>query len=60
MGNPNLSLYKYQKVSVFVSNQSNMVTADLQNQRLSGEWLIMDIRYNLFSGKFTQIIKKQF
>jgi predicted chitinase len=56
MGNPNLSLYKYQKVSVFVSNQSNMVTADLQNQRLSGEWLIMDIRYNLVSGKFTQII----
>lgn len=56
MGNPNLSLYKYQKVSVFVSNQSNMVTADLQNQRLSGEWLIMDIRYNLFKGKFNQII----
>jgi predicted chitinase len=56
MGNPNLSLYKYQKVSVFVSNQSNMITADLQNQRLSGEWLIMDIRYNLVSGKFTQII----
>jgi len=56
MGNPNLSLYKYQKVSVFISNQSNMVAADLQNQRLSGEWLIMDIRYNLFSGKFTQII----
>jgi predicted chitinase len=56
MGNPNFSLYKYQKVRVFISNQSNMVTADIQNQRLSGEWLIMDIRYNLFEGKFIQII----
>lgn len=56
MGNPNYSLYKYQKVRVFVSNQSNMVTADMQNQRLSGEWLIMDIRYNFFEGKFIQII----
>jgi predicted chitinase len=33
-----------------------MVTADIQNQRLSGEWLIMDIKYNLFEGKFTQVI----
>jgi predicted chitinase len=56
MGNPNYSLYKFQKIRVFISNQSNMIAADMQNQRLSGEWLIMDIRYNFFDGSFKQII----
>ena len=56
MGQPNYSVYKYQKVQIFISNQTHSPSATLKNQRLSGEWLIVDIRYDYSYGEFIQII----
>lgn len=53
---PNFNFYKFQKVLVVISNQSRNLQEEWYNERLSGEWLIVDIRYKLFEMKFTQYI----
>ncbi len=57
MKDPNFNIYKYQKIKIFISNQTNTPSADLRNQRLSGDWLIIDIKYVLSNNEFTQTIK---
>lgn len=57
MGIPNFSLYKYQKVKLFLSNQATTPAAGIKNERLSGDWLITDIKYVYSQNRFNQIIK---
>lgn len=56
MGTPNYNLYKFQKILVGISNQAKGVVEEFFNSRLSGEWLIIDIKYRLSAPKFTQIV----
>lgn len=57
MGIPNYSLYKYQKIKLFLSNQATTPSAGIKNERLSGDWLIIDIKFVYSQNKFSQIIK---
>ena len=57
MRTPNYGIYKYQKIKVFISNQTSTPSATLKNERLSGDWLIIDIKYTYSDGSFTQTVK---
>jgi predicted chitinase len=55
MGNPNFNLYQFQKVNLILSNKSPMGGDDsMNNTRLSGEWLLIDIEYVYTNNKFSQ------
>jgi hypothetical protein len=56
MGIPNYSVYKFQKIKVFISNQTHTPSANLKNERLSGDWIISDISYVFSNGEFKQVI----
>ena len=56
---PNYSLTRYQKVQVAISNQATGVTTSQVNARLSGEWIIIGIGYEITkknSGKLDQVV----
>jgi hypothetical protein len=55
MPNANYNLYKYQKVQIiFTKDAATLADTDLNNTRLSGEWIILDIEYKWIKGKMTQ------
>lgn len=54
---PNYNLYRFQKTLVLISNQTPTPSADMVNNRLSGEWMIIDIVFKYDGKSFTQIIK---
>ena len=55
MGSPNFNLYQFQKVNLILSNKSPMPGDDsMNNERLSGEWLLIDIEYVFTQNKFIQ------
>jgi hypothetical protein len=55
MGAPNFNFYKYQKITILFSNPAGTVgDPNIIQQRISGEWLITDIRYIWSSGKLKQ------
>jgi len=56
MQTPNFNIYKFQKILVLISNQAPNVQEGHTNQRLSGEWLIIDIKYKMMDLKFTQLV----
>ena len=56
MKTPNYNLYRFQKVRVSISNQSRGVIDEYFNARLSGEWLIIDIKFRLTGVKYRQIV----
>jgi hypothetical protein len=54
----NFNLYKFQKVLInFVNNKQTVTNDKLFDERLSGEWIIIDIRYIWERGKLKQAIK---
>jgi predicted chitinase len=57
MRTPNFGVYKYQKIKVFLSNQTSTPSATLKNERLSGDWLIIDIKYTYSEGSFNQTLR---
>lgn len=51
----NFNLYKFQKIKILFSNPSQTVTnPDITQQRISGDWMIIDIVYNWTGGKLKQ------
>lgn len=54
---PNYTIYKYQKIKIFISNQTPTPSSTLINNRLSGDWLIWDISYTFDGKTFMQKVK---
>ena len=58
---PNFNIYKYQKIQVNFTNTKRTpqteATESYLDERMSGEWLIIDIRFSWKSGKLTQKVK---
>ena len=55
--NCNLNLYPYRKVKVHIINPKQTFDDDtLISTRLTGDWLISGIEFNLSQGKFKQIL----
>jgi hypothetical protein len=53
----NFNLYMYQKVQIIFSNQAQTITdPSLTQQRLTGDWMIIDIKYTWVQNKITQKI----
>lgn len=57
MQSPNYNVYKFQKINILISNQASTPSASHINNRLSGEWMIVDIKFRYQNGKYNQIIK---
>lgn len=57
MVTPNYGLYKFQKLFIFVSNQASTPSASHVNNRLTGEWFIIDVVYRFDGSELRQIIK---
>jgi hypothetical protein len=57
MSSPNYNIYRYQKMFVFVSNQASTPSASHVNNRLTGEWFVIDIRYVFDGISFKQVIR---
>ena len=57
MKSPNYNLYKFQKIYVVISNQASTPSAPHINNRLSGEWFIIDLLYKFDGNKYTQVVK---
>jgi hypothetical protein len=55
--NPNYNLYKFQKVRINFINQKQTIThPHILDERISGEWIIIDIRFIWMSGSLKQSI----
>lgn len=57
MANPNFNLYRFKKVFLTLSRQAPSVINSEVNSRLSGEWLIVDIEYQVDRGSFVQVVQ---
>lgn len=52
---PNFNIYKFQKVQVnFVNPKPTVTDSNLTYDRLSGGWIVIDIKYVWLSGKLKQ------
>lgn len=54
---PNYNFYRFKKVKLLISNQAATPTQDVLNNRLSGFWIIVDIRYVLNDKKYQQVMR---
>ena len=57
MPTPNYNLYKFQKVFLFLSNQSATPATPHVNNRLTGDWLIIDISFVFDGDTYQQNVK---
>lgn len=53
---PNFNFYKFQKIYLALSNQSDKISKSQINTRLTGEWLIADISFKFVGNKLRQNI----
>lgn len=53
---PNFNIYKFQKIKVILSSNTPTPASPMINQRLSGDWIIVDIRYAFYEGSLRQIV----
>lgn len=54
---PNYNLYKFQKVRINIINQKTTVSdTEILNERISGEWIIIDITFNWNGNSLKQSI----
>lgn len=55
MGAANFNFYKFQKIRILFVNAAGTVTdPDITQQRISGDWMIIEITYNWSGGKLKQ------
>lgn len=62
LANPNYNLYKFQKVKVVISAETATPSHNLVNERLTGDWFIIDIKFELVGARFYQkvlLIKRE-
>lgn len=55
--NPNFNLYKFQKIYISFVNASSTLTSGITQERLVGDWMIIDISFVYSNGRIKQIIK---
>jgi LAS superfamily LD-carboxypeptidase LdcB len=55
--NPNFNLYKFQKIFIAFINASPTPSTGLVQERLMGDWLIIDISFVFSNGKMKQMVK---
>lgn len=53
---PNYNLYRFQKVKVILSSKTSTPSSSMVNQRLSGDWIVVDIQYSFIDKKILQTI----
>jgi hypothetical protein len=54
----NYNLYKYQKIKVnFINLKRTEGSPSMMDERISGEWIVIDIRYTWKGGKLSQKLK---
>ena len=53
LSTPNFNLYRFQKVQVLITNTPTPSQKGVNN-RLSGEWFIVDIKFEMSRGRFYQ------
>jgi hypothetical protein len=56
LSTPNFNLYRFQKIQVIITNTPTP-SQSIINNRLSGEWLIIDIKFEMSRGRFYQKIQ---
>ena len=54
LNNPNFNLYRFQKIKVMITAETATPSHALINERLSGEWFIVDIKYEMVESNFYQ------
>jgi hypothetical protein len=58
MPNPNFNLYKFQKIRIVFRNPApSVVEEDMEQQRISGNWMIVDIAFVWNGGRIYQTVK---
>ena len=58
MPNPNFNLYKFQKIRIVFRNPApSVVEEDMEQQRISGNWMIVDIAFVWNGGRMYQTVK---
>jgi len=56
LNSPNYNVYKFQKIKLIISSNTPTPAAEMINQRLSGDWFIVDIKYRFFDSALSQVI----
>lgn len=54
--NPNYNLYRFQKVVLLITNQGKTPSANIKNDRISGDWFITEIKFVYSGGSYNQEI----
>lgn len=54
---PNYNIYKFQKIVIMISNQGTTAAATHINNRLTGEWLVIDIMFRFDGTTYRQVMK---
>lgn len=54
--NPNFSLYIFQKIYVMFINYVRDIYNEIYNERLTGNYIITNIKYEVSGGRFTQVL----
>lgn len=56
LNSPNYNVYRFQKIKLIISSNAPTPSSDMFNQRLSGDWFIVDIKYRFFDSSLSQVI----
>jgi len=51
---PNYNIYRFQKIKIFLSSNSSTPASSMVNNRLSGDWIIVDIEFRYMDGAVSQ------
>lgn len=54
--NPNYNLYRFQKIVVLITNKGRTPSANIKNDRISGDWFITEIKFIYSGGSYNQEI----
>lgn len=55
--NPNFNLFKFQKIKIKIVNKTNTPSKDIENYRINGDWMILNIYWILEKGRFYQKVR---
>jgi GH24 family phage-related lysozyme (muramidase) len=53
---PNYGIYRFQKIKIILSSNTPTPASPMINQRLSGDWLIIDIKFMYYDKALRQVV----